>query len=70
MKVLQNYSLDVEHVEMLNSLQEKAQLNSIQEKAQTSKSFLIREFIRYFTEKETEFLQFIKDGEIKRAEEK
>ena len=58
MKVLQNYSLDVTHVEMLNRLQEKAQ---------TSKSYLIREFIRYFTEKETEFEQLIKDGDPKRA---
>lgn len=56
-----NYSLDMAHIEMLNTLQEKAK---------TSKSYLIREFIRYFSEKEKEFEQLIKDGEIKRAKVK
>ena len=50
MKVMQNYSLDIEHVEMLNDLKEKAK---------KSKSYLIREFIKYFTIEEKEFEKLI-----------
>lgn len=55
MKVIQNYSLDIESVEMLDELKEKAGKN---------KSELIREFIKYFTIKEEEFKKLIQGGEI------
>lgn len=55
MKVVQNYSLDIEHVKMLNDLKEKAK---------KSKSELIREFIKYFTIKEKEFEKLIHEDEI------
>jgi len=50
MKVIQNYSLDIEHVEMLNDLKEKAKIN---------KSKLMRKFIRYFSENKEEFEKLI-----------
>jgi len=50
MKVIQNYSLDIESVEMLDILKEKAG---------KPKSELIREFIKYFTIKEEEFKKLI-----------
>jgi len=54
MKVIQNFTVDIEQVKMLEDLKEKAG---------KTKSYLIREFIKYFTEKEKEFNKLIQNGE-------
>lgn len=52
MKVVQNYSMDIKHVEMLDILKEKAG-------KEVSKSKLMRKFIKYFFENKEEFEKLI-----------